>query len=210
MPATLAQLNAFIAYLEQQANVRTIGGVTYGQPYIWGGQHTSLTPGNYQSVINSMESETINRVYVKNYCKRLFDAGETQLWGYDCSGLGMWFWQNLEHVYSGDLNANGMMGYTTLYPDDPKRGWWLFKVASSTGRAYHVGYMVDNTHTIEALGRADGVVKRTFSRSNWHKWGIPKILKEVIPKPGDPGHTWVHFMSNYIWASGGNYFFPQH
>lgn len=207
--ATLAQLNDFITYLEAQANVRTINGVTYGQPYIWGGQHTSLTPSNYQTVINNMESDTWDRIYAKQYCKRLFDAGETQLWGYDCSGLGMYFWQNVEHVYPGDKTADGMMSGCTLYPDAPKRGWWVFR-CNSNGRAYHIGYMVDNTHTVEAEGRSTGVIKKEYKPSLWHKWGIPKILKEVIPAPGDPGHTWVHSVSNYLWAPGGNYFFPPH
>lgn len=207
--ATLAQLNAFINYLNQQWNFMTIGGVTYGQPYVWGAQHTQLTPSNYISVINSRESETINRQRAKAYCKRLFDAGATVLYAYDCSGLGMYFWQNLEHEFPGDKTADGMMHSCTLYPDPPKRGWWVFKVNSS-GRAYHIGYMVDNTHVVEAYGRSDGVIKTEFSKYIWQKWGIPKILKGVIPAPGEPGHTWVHFMSNYLWAPGGNYFFPPH
>lgn len=207
--ATGAQLTAFINFLEAQANVRTIDGTTYGQPYVIGGQHLALTPSNYQAQINARESDTTYRAQAKAYCKRLFDAGETILYAYDCSGLGMYFWQNLEHEYPEDLNANGMMGKCNLYKDDPKRGWWVFKV-NSNGRAYHIAYMVDNTHTIEAMGRRYGVVKREFKRSAWDKWGIPKILKEVIPAPGEPGHTWVHFMSNYIFYPGGNYFFPPH
>ena len=207
--ATLAQLNAFISYLNQQWNFMTIGGVTYGQPYVWGGQHLHLTPSNYISVINNRESNTTDRARAKAYCKRLFDNGATDLYAYDCSGLGMYFWQNLEHEYPSDKTADGMMASCTLYPDVPKRGWWVFKV-NSTGRAYHVGYMVDDTHVVEAYGRSDGVIKTVFSKSIWQKWGIPKILKEVIPAPGDPGHTWVHFMSNYLWAPGGNYFFPPH
>lgn len=215
MPATAAQLNAFIQYLNDQCDIMVVDGVSYGQPYVWGGQHTHLTPSNYINTINSMEANTggyggmTYAQMARYYCRRLFNAGATDLYAYDCSGLGMYYWWNVAHVYSGDKNANAMMYDCTLYPDDPKRGWWVFKV-NSTGRAYHIGYMVDNTHVVEALGRMDGVKKSTFSRATWQKWGIPKILKEVIPAPGDPGHTWVHFMSNYLWASGGNYFFPPH
>ena len=207
--ATLAQLNAFINFLNQQWNIMTIGGVTYGQPYVWGAQHTKLTPSTYISIINNRESNETDRARAKAYCKRLFDNGATELYAYDCSGLGMYFWQNVEHVYPGDKTADGMMAVCTLYPDTPKRGWWVFKV-NSYGRAYHIGYMVDDNHVVEAYGRSDGVIKTVFSKSIWQKWGIPKILKEVIPAPGDPGHTWVHFMSNYLWAPGGNYFFPPH
>lgn len=208
--ATLAQLNAFITYLEAQANVRTIDGTVYGEPYIWGCQHTHVTPSNYITLINNKESDVYDRINAKKYCKRLFDAGETDLYAYDCSGLGMYFWYNLQHEFPDDYTADGMMRSCTLYPDPPKRGWWVFRCQLS-GRAYHIGYMVDNNHTIEAEGRSTGVIKKEYHPSLWHKWGIPKILKEVIPAPGDPGHTRLSFfMANYIWAPGGNYFFPPH
>lgn len=207
--ATAAQLNAFIAYLEQQWNFMTIGGVTYGQPYVWGGQHLKLTPSTYISIINNKESDPDDRRNAKKYCKRLFDNGATVLYAYDCSGLGMYFWLDLQHEFDGDKTADGMMRSCTLYPDTPKRGWWVFKL-TSTGRAYHVGYMVDNTHVVEAYGRSEGVIKTVFSKKIWKKWGIPKILKGVILAPGEPGQQIEHYASNYIWAPGGNYFFPPH
>lgn len=207
--ATLAQLNAFITYLNEQWNFMTVDGHVYGQPYVWGGQHTHLTPSNYQSIINNAESDPTDRANAKKYCKRLFDAGATDLYAYDCSGLGMYFWYNLQHEFPGDKTADGMMRVCTLYPDTPKRGWWVFKL-TSTGRAYHVGYMVDNTHVVEAYGRSEGVIKTVFSKSIWKKWGIPNILKEVIPAPGQPGQQIEHYASNYLFAPGGNYFFPPH
>ena len=207
--ATAAQLNAFIAYLEQQWNFMTIGGVIYGQPYVWGGQHLKLTPSTYISIINNKESNADDRRHAKAYCKRLFDNGATELFAYDCSGLGMYFWLDLQNEFDSDKTADGMMRACTLYPDTPKRGWWVFKL-TSTGRAYHVGYMVDNTHVIEAYGRSEGVIKTVFSKSIWKKWGIPKILKGVILAPGEPGQQIEHYASNYLWAPGGNYFFPPH
>lgn len=207
--ATAAQLNAFITYLEQQQNFMTIGRVTYGQPYVWGGQHLKLTPSTYISIINNKESDPDDRKNAKKYCKRLFDNGATVLYAYDCSGLGMYFWLDLQHEFDSDKTADGMMRSCTLYPDTPKRGWWVFKL-TSTGRAYHVGYMVDNTHVIEAYGRSEGVIKTVFSKKIWKKWGIPKILKGVILAPGEPGQQIEHYASNYLWAPGGNYFFPPH
>lgn len=216
--ATLAQFNAFIAYLNQQWNVMTIGGTTYGQPYVWGGQHLHLTPSNYNSVIHNREGGrggyadgTTYEAAAKAYCKRLFDNGATDLYAYDCSGLGMYYLQNVSGIYSGDKNANSMMGACKLYKNTPKKGWWVFHV-NSNGRATHIGYMVDDTHVVEARGRKYGVQKRTFKKANWDKWGVPRIWEGVIESPGNPhpGHTWVHFMSNYLWSPGGNYFYPPH
>lgn len=216
--ATLAELNQFIQYLNDQYGIATIGGHTYGEPYVWGAQHMHLTPSNYEARIHAREAGrggykdgTTYEEAAKKYCKRLFDAGLTDLYAYDCSGLGMYWMYNVSHIYSGDTNANGMMGRCKLYKDDPERGWWVFHVNSS-GRATHVGYMVDNTYVIEAKGRKWGVTKSKFRRSNWDKWGIPKVWEGVIPEPGQPhpGHTWSHYTANYIWYPGGNYFFPPH
>ena len=39
-------VDEFIAYLKEQV----------GQPYVWGGQHTRLTPENYVEVIEKREA----------------------------------------------------------------------------------------------------------------------------------------------------------
>lgn len=215
--ANAADLNEFIQYLEDQANFMVINGHTWGEPYVIGGQHLSLTPSNYETVIHNREhgrggysnGQTYEEA-AKQYCERLFDAGATQLYAYDCSGLGMYFWQNVKHEYPGDMNAHGMMGKCNLYKETPKRGWWVFHV--NNGRATHIGYMVDNTHVIESKGRRYGVTKSVFRRSAWDRWGIPKILEGVIPAPGDPrpGTTQHHYYQNYIFYPGGGYFFPPH
>lgn len=190
--ATATQLNDFITYLNAQANIITIDGVVYGEPYVWGGKHVHLTPSNYQTIIHDKEKNTggyPNGVSyedaAKAYCKKLFDAGMTDLYAYDCSSLGMYDLYSVQHIYSGWLSANQMMNRCKLYTNTPKRGWWVFQVDSS-GRAYHIGYMVDNTHVIEARGRKYGVVKREWKKRDWDKWGIPKVWEGVIPAPGDP------------------------
>ena len=190
--ATAAELTEFIAYLHEQANIITIGGTVYGEPYVWGGQHLSLTPSNYEAVIHNREKDqgsypdgTTYEEAAKAYCQRLFNAGLTQLYAYDCSGLGMYWLQNVKHIYSTDLSANNMMRRCVLYENTPARGWWLFKLNSS-GRATHIGYMVDDTNEIEARGRKYGVQKRVFRTRDWDAWGIPQIWEGVIPAPGQP------------------------
>ena len=43
-----ATLSGFIEYLHNQL----------GETYVWGGQHTKLTPGNYVSIIDRKEERT--------------------------------------------------------------------------------------------------------------------------------------------------------
>lgn len=169
----IGDLAEFIDYLVEQI----------GQPYLWGGQHTKLTPSNYVSVITDKESDTTNRKNAIAYCKKKFDAGATVLYAYDCSGLGMYYLQNETHTYSHDMSANGMMGECER-ADEPKRGYWVFRL--NDGRATHIGYMVSDTEVIHAKGRKFGVTKEKYKKSYWHCVGIPKCIDFEEPEPPTP------------------------
>ena len=85
-------LNEFIKYLTEQI----------GQPYLWGGQHTKLTPDNYVEIIHKREDGrgkyADGTTYAEAsiaFCKKKFDQGATVLYAYDCSGLGMYWIQNI-------------------------------------------------------------------------------------------------------------------
>ena len=169
----------FIAYLKEQV----------GQPYLWGGQHTKLTPENYVRVIERKEAGrggypdgTSYAQAAIDFCKKKFDAGARVLYAYDCSGLGCYWLCDLTHLYKGDVNANTMMGRCELSTDPPKKGWWVFRLDGN--RASHIGYMIDDQYLIEAKGRKYGVVKTKFREKDWNKWGIPKVFeKELTPQP---------------------------
>jgi hypothetical protein len=179
-------LNEFIAYLNEQI----------GQPYLWGGQHTRLTPDTYEAIIHKRED---GRGGYKDgtsyadasiaYCKSLFDMGLTVLYAYDCSGLGMYWLQNVKHLYKGDANANTMMGRCSdlSRTDPPKKGWWAFRQDDS-GKATHIGYMVDDEWLVEAKGRKYGVVVTMFAEKDWSVWGIPDVFYDEIayPEPVPP------------------------
>lgn len=164
-------LSEFIEYLKQQL----------GQPYLWGGQHTKLTPENYKSVIARKETKEENRKLVEQYCEKKFAEGIGVLYAYDCSGLGCYWLYNLEHLYKCDVNANTMMGRCELKDDLPKKGWWVFRLDGK--RAVHIGYMVDDKYLIEAKGRKYGVVKTEFKAKDWDRWGVPNVFKDEIDNP---------------------------
>ena len=165
------KLTGFITYLLDQI----------GQPYVWGGQHTKLTPDNYVSVITKKETDPGNRNAAILYCRKKFDAGAAVLYAYDCSGLGMYYLQNVTGVFGHDLSANGMMGQCDA-ADAPKRGYWVFRLGSD-GKATHVGYMVSDTEVIHAKGRAYGVVREPYKPSYWHRIGKPKCVEFDEPQP---------------------------
>ena len=171
-------LDDFIEYLKKQI----------GQPYVWGGQHTKLTPSNYISVIEKKEAGrggyTGGPTYAEaaeEYCQKKFDEGATVLYAYDCSGLGCYWLYNLKHLYKGDVNANTMMGRCELKEDPPKKGWWVFRLNGN--RASHIGYMIDDHYLIEAKGRKYGVVKTKYQAKDWHKQGVPAVFAGEINEP---------------------------
>ena len=164
------KLSDFIDYLEKQV----------GQPYLWGGQHTKLTPYTYVDIIERKETSTQNAEDAIAYCKNLFDNGASVLYAYDCSGLGMYYLQNVTKTYSHDMSANGMIGECEK-TDEPKKGYWVFRL--NDGKATHIGYMVSDTEVIHAKGRKFGVTKERWKKSYWHVTGIPKCIDFEEPKP---------------------------
>lgn len=177
-------LQEFINYLLAQV----------GMPYLWGGQHTKLTPENYVSTINKKEEgrggyKNSSGVIVLTYaaaaiafCKALFEAGASVLYAYDCSGLGVYWLYNLKKLYKSDVSANTMMQRCDLKPEKtPKKGWWLFKV-DAKGKGTHIGYMVSDTEVVEAEGRKTGVVLHPFVVKSWDTWGIPQVFASEIEK----------------------------
>lgn len=152
------------------------------QPYLWGGQHTKLTPQNYVSVITRKETSAENIEKAIKYCEKMFAQGYDVLYAYDCSGLGMYYLQNVTHVFPNDLNANGMMGKCDVAAS-ARNGYWVFRTNES-GRAIHIGYMISDTELIEAKGRAYGVCKTKYKPSAWNVIGKPRCIDfDEEPEP---------------------------
>lgn len=164
------KLSEFNTYLKQQV----------GQPYLWGGQHTTLTPKTYVNVIDRREEQKKNKVAVKAFCDKKFKTGATVLFAYDCSGLGMYFLENVKKIFDYDMSANGMLGLCKK-TDVLKNGCWVFRLKNK--KAVHIGYAVSDTEIVEAKGRVYGVVKSTYKKSEWDVIGIPKCVENDLPEP---------------------------
>lgn len=166
-----ANLNDFISYLNDQI----------GQPYVWGAQGTKLTMTNYVSIIDRREEKESNRKAAKKYCKKLFDSGKKELRAYDCSGLGMYYLENLHHIYDYDMSANSLLAKCEP-ASVAKRGYFVFH--HNGKKATHIGYMVSDTEVIHAKGRSYGVVRERFkSGSQWNRIGKPKCIDFEQPEP---------------------------
>ena len=162
-------LSEFNTYLAEQL----------GQPYVWGAQHLRLTPKNYIAEISKREKDPQHRADAIQFCENMFADWKTVLYAYDCSGLGMYWLENVKHIFKSDMTANGMMAQCEIVTE-PKNGYWLFRL--NDGKATHIGYMVSDTEVVHAAGRKLGVVKVPYAKSFWHRIGKPKCF-DFYPEP---------------------------
>lgn len=181
-------LDEFIQYLESFVN-RAI--------YIWGGQTQVIRDGvvykddsftkelgKAEDWIKKVETSTKNAnraLKLYNSRKNAFEVIPCV----DCSGYGMNWLYNKKRIAPSDMTANGMKGKCRLIDkSDLKRGDWVFRTYKSgenKGKAYHIGYVVDDKlYVVEAMGRDDGVVKRAFDSNYWNTYGRPSYFADEI------------------------------
>ena len=181
--------DAWRDYLEEQ--------VANGSIYLWGGQGQDLAQLT-DAFIRKMETSAANARRVI----RLRDEREKEypnLRAYDCSGLAIYYLYNVEGIVSGDMTANTIMSKcTTLSKARLEPGDFVFRIytsGSKKGRAYHVGFVVDDGYVIEAKGRDDGVVKRTMNASGssyWNAFGrSPWIETGDAEEDGDEAYVFT-------------------
>ena len=105
---------------------------------------------------------------------------EPEIGAFDCSGLGMYWLQNVKGIYKSDLNANGLKGKCErISRGEIRRGDWVF-VTDGGGRAEHIGYVADDElNVIEARGRDSGVIKGRMD-GRWNYFGRPEVFRDEI------------------------------
>ena len=171
----MSKLNEFITYLDNSVGKDI---------YLWGGQKTLITS---EDQIRKYETSTTNaNRAIKLYRKRL-EEGISPIYADDCSGLGVAFLLPAGLIPS-DRSAQGLKAYCELIDKSAlRKGCFVFrtyKTGSKKGRAYHIGYVVDDElNVVEAKGRDDGVVKRTLNASGsgyWDTFGIPSFFVDEI------------------------------
>ena len=175
-------LKTFLDYLEEQVANHSI--------YVWGaqGQQGSAIT---EAWIKRRETSDENYRRAVAFWKKQCAAGYGDvLRAFDCSGLGMYWLQNVSHILKNDSNANTLYGKCKkIGKADIRVGDFVFHINSTTKRATHIGYVVDtDKNVIEALGRDAGVVKRPFDKGKWVAFGRPPFWTEdeVRELTGEP------------------------
>lgn len=176
-------LDHFLKYLHDQVQNHSI--------YVWGAQgqdHRTIS----ESWIKSRETSATNAKRAIAFWQKQVIAGYGRvLKAFDCSGLGMYFLRDITGLSSQDLSSNGMLrACEPISRQQLQRGDWVFRTytsGSNKGRAYHIGYVVDDAmNVIEARGRDHGVIKAHVDSTPkyWNTFGRPSFFKdEITPAP---------------------------
>lgn len=170
-------LDKFIAYLEEQVQNHSI--------YVWGAQGES-GDAITEEWIKKKEKTAANAKRAIAFWKAQCEAGFAGvLRAFDCSGLAMYFLQNVEGVMKHDTTADGLMKQCDkIDRADVRRGDFVFRL-DDADKATHIGYVVDDAlNVIEAKGRDHGVVKYGINQQgadHWNGFGRPKFFAVEEP-----------------------------
>lgn len=166
-------LDEFTEYLE--------GEVKRGSIYVLGaqGQRAPFTD-EWLTLREHGNANNVRRC--RALLRRRIEDGypEQEIGAFDCSGLGMYWLQNIKGIFKSDLNANGLKGKCgRISAGEIKRGDWVF-VVDGSGRAEHIGFVADDElNVIEARGRDSGVVKGKMD-GRWNYFGRPEVFRDEI------------------------------
>lgn len=133
-----------------------------GNAYMWAGQGERLydiiamyADRNYQS-----ESNTVKMLGF------LEDKGIQDIRFYDCSGLGVTYLLANKAI-SCDTTAAGLYNKCEPIKDNEvTEGCWGF-LKDSSGKIYHIGYVVDNDMIVHAFNQEKGVIIEKRTARKW-------------------------------------------
>lgn len=151
----------FKEYLLQEVNNHSI--------YVWGAQGQK-SPTITSSWIRNMETSESNAARATYYWQKQVKAGYGDvLRAFDCSGLIMYFFENLKGMYK-DMTAHGIYNKSKAKEKSALiEGDFVFY--HNGEKVTHVGvYMGDGT-VIEAKGRDDGVCRTKLNEWKWNRFG---------------------------------------
>lgn len=174
----------FIAYLRIQVENHSI--------YVWGaqGQHHPEITAKW---IREMEPSSSNADRAIRYWRAQCDAGYGDvLRAFDCSGLAMFWLQDVTNILDYDTTAAGLFTLCAeINKADLRVGDFVFR-RDANGSVKHVGYVVDNElNVIEARGRDAGVLCDALTNGSWNTYGRPPFWteREVAEAQGKPIFT---------------------
>ena len=168
----------FISYIESKV----------GSAYLWGGQGERLYDivAKYATTKNQSESKTVKMLgFLEN-------NGIQDIQFFDCSGLGVSYLLE-QGAISCDMTADGIYKKCKKIVKNEARPSDMVFLINSSGKATHIGYLVEENVVVHALNQSVGVIREPLGKRKW-KFGRPEFCMEYdleqkidisTLKPGD-------------------------
>ena len=168
----MSLLSEWLDYLEAQVG----RGV-----YVYGAQGQRATEvGDVDAWIDRRStSESTAKKAQKYYRQKAAEIGAENIRFFDCSGLAMYFFQNLKGVSKNDASANTLwLGCKQITKSDLKPGDFVF--IDTDGRKTHIGYVARDGQVVEARASGYGVEVYPQQARPWTHFGRHKWLRDEI------------------------------
>ena len=143
-----------------------------GSAYLWGGQGESLfsllrklAKQNGQS--DAKTEQTI--AFMKS-------KGIKDIEVFDCSGLSVSYFLSVGAI-SGDMTADAIYRKCKKISKGEIREGDMAFLLNSSGKATHIGYMVDKKTVVHALNQSRGVIEEDVNQRKW-VFGRPEFCLE--------------------------------
>ena len=165
-------LSEWLDYLEAQVG----RGV-----YVYGAQGQKATEvGDVDAWIDRRStSESTAKKAQKYYRQKASEIGAENIRFFDCSGLAMYFFQNLKGISKNDASANTLwLGCKQISKADLKPGDFVF--IDTDGRKTHIGYVARDGQVVEARASGYGVEVYPQKSRPWTHFGRHKWLRDEI------------------------------
>lgn len=108
-------------------------------------------------------------------------AGINPIRAFDCSGLPMYYAQDLHEIVPKDYNAAGIYSKLCQKIDGVPsvRGQLIFRSPSGPASGItHMGTYIGNGQIIESRGRDYGVIRRAYNENDWtHTGEWPELMR---------------------------------
>lgn len=158
-----AKASEFITYIKSKV----------GSAYLWGGQGEGVHDilAKYADTKDQSKSNTVKMLGFLEGKKGIQD-----IQFFDCSGLGVSYLLE-QGAISYDMTADGIykkckkISKKEIQPSD------MAFLLNSSGKATHIGYIVEGNTVIHALNQSVGVIREDLNRRKW-VFGRPDFCLE--------------------------------
>lgn len=173
-----AKASEFISYIRSKV----------GAAYLWGGQGESV----YAMIKKMAAGKNQSDSNTDKMLDFLLTHGVKDIEFFDCSGLGVKYLL-AQKAINCDMTADNIYRKCVkIDKADARPGDMVFLV-NSTGKATHIGYIVEDGIVVHALNQTAGVIEEPLSKRKW-VYGRPDFcieydLEQKVDistlKPGD-------------------------